>query len=433
MHDPEETSQPPIEAGRIGEGWGSRDGAVRDHGRRWRVPLGLADQGVSSLSSLVAVLVVASNSDAATFGAFSLVYTGLTLALGVARGYFGIPIAVSAGSPEDVGPLKTFSGALGAIILLAPAIIVILGLLALLSHTPRSGFPLLVAVAFVTPLILMQDAARFYLFATNRVGRALASDVAWLGCVLALWPLGGTLPTMTFALFWYLAPLVSLLVAVAGMRLRIDWAKSRRMLVPAREVKDASAVSVLLSAGTTMLVGMILLPSFGPQAVGTLRGAGTLFGPINSLVAFLDVGMLAMVTRGQRRHDLRASLLVGSTLVCIVLAWGTVAFRVPDEVGCFVLGETWIQARQILPVTMIEYLFIGLTASAVLFLKVRGNAASIFLVKVVSTSIILLGCLMVSLLRLGFHWIPWVLVCGAAVGACMQWVVVLVSNRKKVM
>src|SRR5215211_7164907 len=86
--------------------------------------VGLVDQGMSSLSNVLAVIMVAQSLSAAAFGSFSITYAILIFLLTLSRSYFGTQLTLT---ESRAAARERSSSALGAVLLLAPALAVATG------------------------------------------------------------------------------------------------------------------------------------------------------------------------------------------------------------------------------------------------------------------------------------------------------------------
>ncbi len=393
--------------------------------------VGMADQGVSSLTNLVAVFAIASSVGVDEFGVFSLCYAGLILLLAFSRAYFGLPISLEARDTTGASPSSYHAG-ISALLMISPLIVLGLGLFAGFSSHSAGALWLGLSVAAASPFFLAQDLARYQLIAERRSIWALASDCAWLAVVGTLWLVRSQIPIPVIALMWCTGPLAAFAVAIAARRPRITWREGLRAMTPKRGVREASTLTVLLSNGLTLVIGVLMLPVYGVGAAGVLRAASTAFGPLNALIAYLDTGVLAALARRSRNRDLGIVGVLAGAFTTLVLVWGTTLLCLPTPVGVYLLGETWLTARQILPITMIEFVFVGLSAAAALFLKVRGLARQLVSTKAAWTLTAFSGVLIAVVADTPFGAVPCSLAIGAMVGAALQWVLVWrESNRRR--
>jgi O-antigen/teichoic acid export membrane protein len=378
------------------------------------------DQGTSSVTNLIAVLVVAQVLDAKDFGVFSLLYSGLTLLLGLSRAFFGIPISI--GAREDPASLKAlFDSSFSAVVILAIPICLSMGMVGIFSVIAGGGSSsaamLVVALGVATPLALLQDVGRYYAIASGRPLVALISDALWLVLLApAVW-LGLLKLELLFVSAWVFAIVASLVLIVLWLKPSLSLRPGLNLLKPGRGLRESAAATVLFSSGTTLVVGFLVTPVYGAAAVGSLRGAGTLFGPVNTLITFLDFGILSRLTRQDRSKDVRSAGVVAVALCGVALAWWAFLLWIPERFGTAVLGETWAGARRLLPATGIEYFFLAFVASMVLVLKLRRAARPLFVNKIISSAAIVAGAFVVVLFRGPLIGVSLGMAFGALIGA----------------
>lgn len=391
------------------------------------------DQGLSSLSSLLSVLAVARAVDASDFGTFALGYTGLTLFLGLSRAFFGMPLSISA--RDGRASLKnlytqSMSAACLLFIPIAGLVIAIGAFGTFLSGNAGVGW-MAVAVGIATPLVMLQDIARFFAAVSGRPHVAVGSDAIWLCGMGILFFIGGALDEVWFSVSW-LGVLVSSLLA---MMVCVPWRTSVRgglaVLKPRLGLRESVAGTAFLSSGTTLIVGFLITPFFGTGAVGSLRGAGTLFGPVNTMISFLDFGVLNHVAKRPRASDGSSLRIVTLGLVLVEIAWAAFLLLAPPEFGQLVLGETWSGTRAILPVTGIEYFFLCITAGMTLILKARGESRRLILNKILSTAMILVGTAIAVGIATQFVAIPIIIAFAAVVGSIAMALSVRSSFRER--
>lgn len=396
---------------------------AQPRGRRDLV--GLLDQGVSSATNLLAVLAVAASLNAAGFGVFSVVYGGLTLALGLGRSYLGLPIAL-----EDAASRRRRRAYDGSVTLVAVAAVPIAALLIILGWVVAAGYDLAwigLFVAVATPLVVVQDLGRFEALAQGRPWLALASDSLWLIGAAALWAFREALSTQGVLWIWLVTIALAAAMITIPLRPRWNWSHGMRLFRPARGARESASIAVMLSAGGSMVVGLIVAAGFGPAGAGALRGAGTLMGVVNTLIAFLDFGVLIRLAKRPRNQDGRALGVMVLAYLGVLGIWTAILLVIPTSWGELVLGDTWSGTRAILPITAIEY--VGLIAIAVLgvYCKLRDRALPILVGKVLSTIVLLAGSLTVVVVGAPFVWIPIGMAGAAAVGLAAM--VIMIRKR----
>jgi O-antigen/teichoic acid export membrane protein len=328
--------------------------------------LTLLDQAFSSLSNVLAIVLVARVLDRNDFGRFALAYSVLTLVLALSRAYFGTRVSLA-----DRSQVRRLTAKLlGSLILLAPlAMLAVLGVSAVAAG--GQSLYLVVIVAVATPIVCIQDIVRFGASATGRPMAALLSDGLWCA-VMAVplvlrvhWSAPATLG------LWLGAAVLALAVALLVFRAVPDFAGGRAELRRKDAVGSSVTVGAILATVAFLWVLIASARIIGPSAAGSLRGAATSMGPVNVLIAFTALGLTPALVRRDRRHDIRFSSLTAASLGGLTLLWGTVLLLLPNRWGSAGFGESWTGVRHVLPFTVVEYTAASVAAGATLALKVR--------------------------------------------------------------
>jgi O-antigen/teichoic acid export membrane protein len=388
------------------------------------------DQGISSVTNVVAVVALARAVDSTAFGVFSLLYASLALFLGASRAFFGIPIALGR-SGGDEQQRQLFGSSVTALTVLSPGVVIVTLVLGAVVSPTWDDFAMVVPVmAAATVGVLFQDVGRYQAVASGRAGLALTSDLVWLaGSLVVLVTargLGPLLALLVWAGFLFLAMFLVL------VPLRPRWSPDRiRDLLRLRfGTRESVTLTVLLSNGTSLVVALIVSVGFGVAGAGSLRGASTLFGPINTLIAFLDFSLLGAMAARPRDRDARVSAVIGVVACAITAAWALIVLLIPDDWGRLILGATWPGARSLAPITAIEYVFLAAVASASLVLKVRSNSRAMLSIKLISSAGILLGTVLAVLTGADLRWVSSALAAAAALGLGLTVVAVGRSLRR---
>lgn len=342
---------------------------------------GLSDQVICSLCNILGVISLARCLDANQFGAFTLAYSLFALLLGIVRAYFGIPINLAA--PDQ--RVATFRRNLAATVMVtAISSTAIPGITWALSSQSldSTGLLALVALGAATPLLTSQDLYRILLLATNRPRSALLSDLTRALILIPLLFFAEGLGARTALLVWLMSAVISLAVIVARSSALPDFSTIHQSFQrSAGGVREAAGISTALSAGMTFILGSVITLFTGPATLGALRGSSMLFGPINTLIGFLDAGILGRLHNRSLQQTRRTILLsgIGLSLACLI---GTVILiSIPSGVGRFLLGATWESSRVIVPIMAVEYIFLSWTAALSLQLKVSGRGRLMLITK----------------------------------------------------
>jgi len=185
----------------------------------------------------------------------------------------------------------------------------------------------------------------------------------------------------------------------------------------------------LLNMGTVALTTSVLVSLLGFAATGGLRFAQTLLGPIQVLLAALGSFMVPLLARrlavrGAPSIRRPASLMaLGSCGVAAVVL--LVLLVLPATVGEELLGESWDEARLVMPAVGLSACLVALAMGGSLSLKVLGRADLLFRVTMLQAPLIfLLG--VGGGLWLGIQGAAWGLATAQGVGCA---VIVVVAWR----
>jgi hypothetical protein len=384
------------------------------------VTVSAADQGVAALTNIAVVVVAARQSSAADFGAFAVVYTVFALLLGAFTAYVGQALVLRRGPDAE---LHRHCRASVAFTLIAAAA---LGA-PLAAAAPLA--PEFAALGLVLPVLLTQDALRYAFSLLRRPQLALAADLLRLAAavpVLAGLPDGAAPERMVLA--WGLSALPALLLG--GLLLarltrgagRPAWRTplarghlGRRFVV---EFGVGNAASQLA------IVALGLLAN--PLAVGALRGATTLFGPLNVLFnAATGFGPpLLNGLSGPKRstgagRKARTAGTAGAALAAFAACWALTLAVLPDAVGRQLLGATWHSAAELLPATGSQYAAMALGTCGLLALRVLSPRATLGVQLVFS--LIAVACLLGGYALGGITGAAWGLAAGSAAKAAASW------------
>ncbi len=157
-----------------------------------------------------------------------------------------------------------------------------------------------------------------------------------------------------------------------------------------------------------------------PLAVGALRGATTLFGPLNVLFNSANAfGPPVLGRLGGKRATVRATAALGLVLAAVGAGWGAALYLLPDRLGQELLGDTWATASALLPATGAQYAVMGLGTCALLTLRVLAPKATLSLQVVFS--LLSVGLLLGGYAVAGVAGAAWGLAAGSALKALAAW------------
>ncbi|MFI1280572.1 hypothetical protein ACH4U5_07350 [Streptomyces sp. NPDC020858] len=383
------------------------------------------DQAASSATNILVLVLAARLSSASGFADFSMVYVTFSVLLGLNMAYVGQSLVLEKGQgvpPDEVwGKLgavcRSAVGFTGAASAAVGALLALVGL-ALPGATGRA----FLALGLVLPLVLLQDGLRYCFSALRAPERALAADALRLVCVvaaLAVQPEGASAGRLV--LVWGLSALPAL---AAGLWLLRPYVRgSRADLRPylrRGHLGQRFVVEFAVGNGSSQLAVLGLGVFATPLAVGALRGATTLFGPLNVLFNSANAfGPPVLGRLGGKRATVRATAALGLVLAAVGAGWATALYLLPDRLGRELLGDTWAAASALLPATGAQYAVMGLGTCALLTLRVLAPKATLSLQVVFS--LLSVGLLLGGYAVAGVAGAAWGLAAGSALKALAAW------------
>ena len=353
------------------------------------------DQGVSSLTNFGLSVVVLRAIGPREFGAFTLMLATYMVALCVWRALGGDPQLVR----HSHGSISEGREASRAATGLAVMIGVVGGAVLLLGSLVVGGLvgSALVHLAVVLPGLLLQDAWRYTFFAARSPARALVNDVAWalLQIVLTAWVLlsgDGSMTTLILAWGGSATIAAGLGAWQAGIVPRPTrawaWLCDHRDLGP--RFAAETGIALLAWQGGFVAIGA----AAGLAVLGTVNAARVILGPFN-LLALGMVGLAipegAAIWRGSPERLARAIRALGAGLASMALVCTSLVLLMPDRLGIELLGRTWPDARDILPLVGLWVAAEGAGQAPRIGLMVLGDARAVLLARAVTAPLILVA------------------------------------------
>jgi hypothetical protein len=398
---------------------------------RTAVICGVADQGVAALTNIVVLVVAARQSTLAGFAVFSVVYTVFTVLLGLSSAFVGQALVLERGETRAARSAcrsaVAFTGSATAV----SGVLAAAALWPLATGGTNSLAPGLLALALVGPVVLTQDVLRYAFSALCLPHLALFSDLLRLAVVvpaLAVQPHDAA-PSRLVAV-WGLSALPALAAGLLLLVPRVrDAATEPRRYLRREHLGRRFAVEFGVgNAGTQIaVIGLGLMAS--PLAVGALRGATTLFGPLNVLFnAATGFGPPLLARVGGPARTARAAAGVGGVLAAVAGIWATVLALLPDTAGRALLGDTWTASAALLPATGSQYAVMAAGTCALLTLRVLRPRATLPLQVVFSS--VSVCCLLAGYALGGVLGAAWGLFAGSAAKAVAGWLRVATVTRR---
>ncbi|MEW2585452.1 hypothetical protein [Streptomyces virginiae] len=374
------------------------------------------DQAASSATNILVLVLAARLSSASGFADFSMVYVAFSVLLGLNMAYVGQSLVLEKG--DGLGAAcRSAAGFTSAASAAAGVLLAAVGL-ALPGATGRA----FLALGLVLPLVLLQDGLRYCFSALRAPERALAADALRLVCVvaaLAVQPEGASAGRLV--LVWGLSALPALAVGLWLLRPFVRGSRADlRPYLRRGHLGQRFVVEFAVGNGSSQLAVLGLGVFATPLAVGALRGATTLFGPLNVLFNSANAfGPPVLGRLGGKRATVRATAALGVVLAAVGAGWATALYLLPDRLGRELLGDTWAAASALLPATGAQYAVMGLGTCALLTLRVLAPKATLSLQVVFS--LLSVALLLGGYAVWGVAGAAWALAAGSALKALAAW------------
>ncbi|MCX5345492.1 hypothetical protein [Streptomyces atratus] len=335
---------------------------------RTAIVCSVADQGVAALTNILVLVAAARLSTVADFARFSAVYLVFTVLLGVSGAYTGQPLVLRRGGSGEV------RGACRSAVAFTLLTAAVLGaLLATVCLTlPGVTARALMMLGLVLPVVLGQDTMRYAFSTLHLPHLALASDVLRLVCVLgalAVQPYGAAAARLVSV--WGLSALPALLLSAALLHRRVAGTPLRlKVLLRRGHLGRRFVVEFGVGNATSQLSVLGLGMVGNPLVVGALRGATTVFGPLNVLfTSATGFGPPLLGRLASERRRVRATATLAAVLAATAAAWATALALLPDGIGRHLLGDTWPTAAALLPATGSQYAAMAVGTCGLLALR----------------------------------------------------------------
>lgn len=323
-----------------------------------RASLNLLDQVVSAGTNAALAFIVANSVNETSFGGFAVALTIFGVAIGLSRAVATSPLGIRFSSASTSEYRSASAAALGTAIAMGA----IGGVAAMVAGAVVGGVAgqALLAVGVMLPALLAQDAWRQVFIAAGKPGAAVVNDTAW--AVVQLVAVGGLLilgaPSVgALILSWGGAALAASLL---GVRQGGTWPQVGQVHAWVRDHRDLTGF-VAAEFATLQLFqqgALLVIAAIGSlQAVGALRGAQVLLGPI-SIIAVAAFGF-AVPELARRRAQLspgqwmQLALALSGVVALLGLIWGVIFLLAPNSLGESLLGDTWPGTRDILVPSLI--------------------------------------------------------------------------------
>lgn len=387
-------------------------------GAKAAIAASVADQGVAAFTNIIVLVVAARLSSAAGFAVFSMVYMVFTVLLGINVSYVGQALVLERGTARVRAACRS-AAVFTALASTAIGLVMAAGLGVFARGATAHG---LAVLGLVLPVVLTQDGLRYCFSALRLPHYALAGDTVRLLVAvpaLAVQPHGAG-PERLVAV-WGVSAVPALLVAGALLWPRVRGARADvRAYVRRGHLGRRFVVEFGVGNATSQLAVVGLGLFAAPLAVGALRGATTLFGPMNVLFNSATGFGPPLLNRVRgTAGKVRATAVLAVALAWVAALWTLVLMLLPAHAGRQLLGDTWAASAALLAASGSQYAAIALGTSALLTLRVLRPRATLPIQVVFS---LLSVAFMLAGYRVdGVYGAAWGLCAGSALKALALW------------
>lgn len=387
-----------------------------------RATLVTIDQGLSSVTNLLAVLWVAHVASAFDFGSFSLLILVYAFVLGFVYALVSMRVVVH---PDDADhrPREVLGSA------------VVLGLGSGLTCALVGGLlmlagwsigPAILVLGLTLPALTMQDVGRWVAIARSRPAGAIVLDTTWLVLLLAAFVVleathQNGLTALTAA--WTCSG------ALAALWVPITYGVFRPKEISLRWLRerwDASwrlLVGNVTATGSALVGGVLIAMVSSAVAVAAVRGAILLGRPTSAVQMAVASSAAADIARERPdNHGLiryqRRTMSVSTAVAVVNLV---VLLLVPDAVGRAVLGNVWpILSPLVLPISL--WLIAAAAQSGVAPALIGRHEFHIAMVVQVVGGVLSVGTVVAGAIVDGAQGAVWGLFAGQVVTSTCWWI-----------
>ena len=387
----------------------------------------VVDQALSALSNLGLSIAVARTTTANGFGAFAVAFLLFGVSLAVTKAAVGQPMQMRLSGASTAERQRGFQAGLGAASVFGLAF----GLLMAVAGLALGGEvgAAVVALAFVLPGLMLQDSCRMAAFTLGKPQLAALIDAIWTAIqfgLLAILISNGRHQVGGLILAWGAAAALSALVGLAVLHTRPAPSKAWSWVREQRDLIRYLLPEYFLGLGATQLGILLVGAMAGATAVGSLRAAQVLLGPLGIVgAAVFQFAVPEVARRASVSSRWLATLAAGLSGGLGLLTIGYVALLLvlPDAVGVMLFGDSWAGAAAVLLAMGLSSVSSALANGPAGVLYGLGQARATFRINLAKGPVLLLA-LLASTFLAGAVGAAWAL---AAVEACVLplWILTL--------
>nr|WP_269329347.1 oligosaccharide flippase family protein [Kineosporia babensis] len=356
-----------------------------------------ADQALSSLANFALSIVVARQVTKEDFGSFSLMLVTFTFLIGLGRAGIGDPYVIRftdadrhtrrRAQRQAAGSAISFGVVTGLICAAAAAVMYfVLG-----DHVSALA---ILGLGLAMPGLMLQETWRSAFFAAGRPRTATINDAVRTAIQFGLLAVLLVQPepsVFLITLAWGAGALVAALIGILQTRVAPDPFEAMAWFRETRDINMKMAADFSFNQGATTLVSYVVSGIVGKVAIGGIRAAQTLLGPLNLLFSGISSFGLPMLSRTAMAGQslLKGALMLSAGIGGIAGTWVLILLLVPTSIGGELLGDSWATAREVMLPMGIIVVCVGFVLGASLGLKALRRADQMLRVTFVQAPLML--------------------------------------------
>lgn len=306
----------------------------------------MVDQVLSSGAQLLVIVLVARQTDPATFGAFSIALLVHGFLLGVTRAAIGEVVLLRCRAQPSTARREASQGVFLALL---AGVVTGTGMLATSMLIGGQVGQYLFMVGLAAPVVYAQDVLRYVGYGLGRVGLPITMDGLWLGvqvAVSAVLLAAGTATPGWLLLAWATGAATGALAGAHLLRIRPRPAAIARWWAEERNRAAGFMTDFLVSNGVFQAAFLLLSVMMPLEELAALRVAILSVSPLGNLLAGVRALVLAHLA-GLRQHPARAhrrAVQLSLGLAAAAAVYGVGLVLLPDRWAIELFGETWTEA-----------------------------------------------------------------------------------------
>ena len=314
------------------------------------------------------------------------------MVLTAVRTWVGDPLLVTnpSGSPELARELASGAATLSALSGLGAGFLVALAGIAF----GRDLQTALLALAPCLPFLLFQDAARYALLARSGGRGAFLNDSLWLVTSVSLLMAlritnNDSLPLSVLAFGGSVIP--SAVLGARQAKLSPSALHLKQWVAEARHLASRiSAEFVVYTLSSLTMVTAVIAATASVEAVGFLRSAQTMMGPMSVWFAATTIYMQpAMVRRFTSGGKItRSAISISIANAFAASAWCVAVLLVPRRAGVRIFGASWDGARELLLVIGALFVLSGIASGAGTMLRAERRMRDALLARMATAAVV---------------------------------------------